>query len=446
MVRLILRVADWLLAVPLTLALIAVAIGERLAWAFGRGRHLPARRVVMILCGSGIASVANRGTDHLEPFDNPHVERTLFVWPGAPRCARLRVGRRLWMIDLARPRAAIALRGVGLRISAFVVDQIVFLRLLPRFAARRGVRLVRAMDPGVVGVYAAWLRGRLGVPMIQNINANMELIYRTTGITYLAWNARNRLVQRVAHFFSEALTSHAVRSADLVFGGNRNNLEYAFFRGADPARTFVVRANISRLHFQPPEQREDVRAQLGPPGARLLLFIGRLSAEKHVVDAIRCLPAVRARVPEARLLIVGDGPDRAGLEALTRELGIAEHVTFLGYLPNLRTRPIAASVDVHLCPYSGAALIEAALAAKPIVAYDVEWHSELVVPEMTGLLADFGDPQSLADGVIRHLENPEAAAEMGRNARRVAVAYFSHDALRDREGKFYRLLLARQGL
>lgn len=446
MIRLVLSIADHLLALFLGLFLALELVVLRIAWWFSDRRDDSARRIVLVLSGSGIASIANRGTDHLETFDNPHVERTIFLWPGAPRTARRRVGKRLWMVDVARPRAAARLRAAGFRVSAFAVDQLAFFQLLPHLARRRGARIVRCMDPGIVGIYGTWLRALLGIPLIQNINANMELIYRTTGITYLAWNAKNRWVRKVSHFFSEAMVAHIVRRAELVFGGNRNNLEYAFFRGADPHRTVVVRANISKAHFLAPEQRADLRAELGPPGAKLLLYMGRFSAEKHVADVLHALVAVRRRFPEARLIMVGDGPDAAGLKQLALDLEIADHVAFPGYLPNARTMLIAASVDVHICPYSGAVLIEAALAAKPIVAYDVEWHSELIVPEMTGLLADFGDPESLARGVIRHLENPAAAAAMGLNARKVALSYFSHDAIRDREGKFYRLLLAKQGL
>ncbi len=440
MARLLARLADPLLAIPLTLAWLAEAAFLRLWWA--RRRPKAGRRsLILVLCGSGIATVASRGTDHLETFDNPGVDHTFFVWPGAPKTARKRVGRHLLMIDLARPAVAARARAIGLRLSAFVLDQIGFFRLLPEFAARRRVRLVRCMDPGVVGLYGVWLRAVLGIPMIQNINGNMELIYRTTGITYFAWNAKNRWVQKISHFFSEGLTSFVVSRADLVFGGNRNNLEYAFFRGADPKRTFVVRANISRAHFKPPAEREDVRATLGPPGAKLLLFMGRFSEEKHVADVLHALVAVRRTRPDAHLVMIGDGPDTQRLKDLARDLALNAHVSWLGYLANARTMPIMSSVDVHVCPYSGAVLIEAALAAKPIVAYDVEWHSELVVPGMTGLLADFGDPESLARGVLRHLEQPEQAAEMGRNARTVALSYFGHDEVRAREAGFYRRLL-----
>jgi len=56
-------------------------------------------------------------------------------------------------------------------------------------------------------------------------------------------------------------------------------------------------------------------------------------------------------------------------------------------------------------------------------------------------LVEFGNAEALAAGVMRHFERPEAAAEMGRNARRVALSYFAHEAVREREGQFYRRLL-----
>lgn len=138
-------------------------------------------------------------------------------------------------------------------------------------------------------------------------------------------------------------------------------------------------------------------------------------------------PSVLARVPHAVLLYVGDGPERPALEARVRTLGIDRSVIFAGYDP--RARAIIALSTVLVVPSAtetfGRTLLEAMEANVPIVATRVGGIPEVVTHEQNGLLVSYGDTTSLANAIIRIIEEPTFARQLAENGRALCRKRFS---------------------
>jgi glycosyltransferase involved in cell wall biosynthesis len=159
-----------------------------------------------------------------------------------------------------------------------------------------------------------------------------------------------------------------------------------------------------------------------PEDARVLLCVARLVEQKGVDVAVRALARVREREPRAVLVVLGEGPERARLEA-HRGDGV--------YLPG-RVGDVAAwyrraELLVHPARWEGfgLALLEAMLAAKPVVATRVSSAPEIVADGETGLLVPPDDPEALAEAVCSLLEDPRRAVAMGEAARARARSEFS---------------------
>lgn len=150
-----------------------------------------------------------------------------------------------------------------------------------------------------------------------------------------------------------------------------------------------------------------------PDGAQVLLAISRLEAQKGVDVAVRALPSIRARHPNAALVVLGEGPQRAELSALARELEVPVHL--LGRVPDVTAWLRRADVLVHPARWEGfgLALLEAMLAAKPVVATNVSSIPEIVTAGETGLLVAPDDPAALAAAVNRVLGDPGDYGEQG---------------------------------
>jgi glycosyltransferase involved in cell wall biosynthesis len=164
-----------------------------------------------------------------------------------------------------------------------------------------------------------------------------------------------------------------------------------------------------------------------PQDGPLLLAICRLEPQKGVDVAIRAL----AEIPNARLVVLGEGPQRAELEQLADD-----RVHLLGRVPDVAAWLRRADVLVHPVRWEGfgLALLEAMLASLPIVATNVSSIPEIVADGETGVLVPPDDASALADAVNRVLAEPGAYGERGRSRAR---AEFSVAKMADRTVRVY---------
>jgi glycosyltransferase involved in cell wall biosynthesis len=169
-----------------------------------------------------------------------------------------------------------------------------------------------------------------------------------------------------------------------------------------------------------------------PESARVLLAVARLTDQKGIDVAIRAL----AELPDDTVLVVlGEGPERATLLRLARDLGLESRVFLLGRVPDVAAWLGRATVLVHPARWEGFGLgvLEAMLAGLPVVATNVSALPELIVDGETGVLVEPNDAAALARGIARALDRPELGAgglerarsefSVGRMADRTAALY-----------------------
>jgi glycosyltransferase involved in cell wall biosynthesis len=169
-----------------------------------------------------------------------------------------------------------------------------------------------------------------------------------------------------------------------------------------------------------------------PDGVRVLLAVSRLTGQKGVDVAIRALPELAA---DTVLVVLGDGPERAGLQRLARDLGVDRRVFLPGRVPDVAAWLERARIFVHPARWEGFGLgvLEAMLAGLPVVASNVSSLPELVADGETGLLVPPEDPTALAHAIAEALERPDlGAAGVARASREFSVARMA-----DRTAAFY---------
>lgn len=154
------------------------------------------------------------------------------------------------------------------------------------------------------------------------------------------------------------------------------------------------------------------------PDTFTVLFIGRLVGHKNLPCLLRAFRELAARVPGARLELVGDGPERAALQAQAVESGIADRVIFHGEVRDVETHLLRADAFVCSSHREGLcnAIMEAMSAGLPVVASNVGGNSELIAHEETGLLFPPDDHESLAAMLADLAGDPARCLELGRAA------------------------------
>ncbi len=170
---------------------------------------------------------------------------------------------------------------------------------------------------------------------------------------------------------------------------------------------------------------------------------GRLAAEKGVSVLLEAMKDVLARVPKARLVVAGDGPERPALERQARDLGIDNRVAFLGMRADLPR--VLAALDVFVLPslYEGFGLVvlEAMAVGVPVIATRVGGVPEVIEDGVTGLLVPAGDAKKLAEAVFRLEDNPRQAEALADRGSARLQTDFSLPAMIDAvEGLYFAVL------
>ncbi|MBK1657243.1 glycosyltransferase [Paracraurococcus ruber] len=183
-------------------------------------------------------------------------------------------------------------------------------------------------------------------------------------------------------------------------------------------RDWLVRQGwpAARAHYVPNFAHDYAGvAPVALPGAQRLLALGRLHPNKGFDLLLHAL----ARLPGAHLSLAGEGKERASLEHLARELGVAERVTFLGWRQDAGA--LLRGCDVFVCPSRheplGNVVLEAWSAGAPVVAAAAQGPVELIRPGETGLLVPKEDPAALATAIAGLLANPARAAALAAAGR-----------------------------
>ena len=161
------------------------------------------------------------------------------------------------------------------------------------------------------------------------------------------------------------------------------------------------------------------------PGSKIVGVVARLEPEKGHPTLLEAWPLVLRSVPDAYLLIVGEGSRRGALEAQARELRIAHRVVFTGRRDDVPA--VTAALDVAVLPSyreaQGLSILEAMALSRPVVASNVGGIPEMITDGVTGLLVPPHDPAALAAGIVRLLVDHPLADTLGRAG---------HDLVHDR--------------
>ncbi|MEX2556596.1 MAG: glycosyltransferase [Actinomycetota bacterium] len=207
---------------------------------------------------------------------------------------------------------------------------------------------------------------------------------------------------------------------------------------------YVVPNGIDTSVFTP-RSRESSRTELGLDDLPLFVCAGRLDMSKGTRHAIRALALLRDRGCRARLAILGSGPDREALEALTRELGVEQGVLFTGPQPHhVLTRYLTAA-DAFLFPSelneaAPQAPLQALACGTPLIASRVGSVPELVDrPGENGLLVTAGDPESLASAMEHLLRDAKLWERLSRSGLARVRGEYTLEAMIERTVAVYEI-------
>ncbi len=285
-------------------------------------------------------------------------------------------------------------------------------------AARKFVSFLRSQRIDVV--HAHMIRAALvavplsrlaGVPVVVQTCHGREA-WRT------GWLGRRYEFDRIIAVLADATVAVSESTRDYLL--KEKNL--------NPRKVVVIRNGRTLTGFSPSAGRlETLRAELGiAPDEAVLGVFGRLEEQKGHCYLIEALPAVAART-RLKVLFVGDGSLRAGLEASARARGLEGRIVFTGYRQDWMDLMALSDLVVLPSLYEGLPLvpIEAGALGKAVLATSVDGTREVVADGLTGRLVPPAQPEPLARAILELLQDPSERRRMGENARARAEELFS---------------------
>lgn len=220
--------------------------------------------------------------------------------------------------------------------------------------------------------------------------------------------------------------------------------DHLLFRIAPEEKFTVIHSGVDLHDFlanQDPPATARARLEI-PPETTVIGTVGRLTAIKGQEVLIRSVSELIRRGQRVLLVLLGEGELRRGLEQLTFQVGVAEHVRFLGWRPDVAR--IMAACDIFCLPSRnegmGKVLVEAMAMGIPLIASDIGGIRDIVRPGENGILAPVGDIQAWTEAIARLSGDPELRGRMGNAGRRLAPRYSSEEMIKSIDLLYGKLL------
>ena len=315
-------------------------------------------------------------------------------------------------------------------------------------AFRELVALFRRIRPEVVhthlakaGILGRWAASVCRVPVI---------IHTVHGPTFPSTLPRHRRVPfRMLEWAAGRVTDH------FVFVGEELRGEYMRSGVCTPRNSVVIRTGrpdkeIDAVLSLSGDERGALRRSLLKNGEDVLIAnVGRVVPSKQQDHAIRVVHELRQRGVGAHLAIVGEAfleeeqGTMASLRGLAEGLGVADHITFTGHRDDVLRIMAASDAILHTSRYEGLPniLVEAGLAARPVVTYAVSGAREVIREGETGFVVDQGDIPAAAERLSFIAGHPSVAREMGERARSLVSGEYRESSMIRNKLAFYENIL-----
>jgi len=270
--------------------------------------------------------------------------------------------------------------------------------LARKLVEEKQVEIVSTQDPfehGLAGVFAT-----MRTPALLHVQLHTDI-----GSRYFrneSWKNRVRVrIAPIVFFFADGVRVVSERVRAAVLG--------RYGRFTPPPRVIPV---ALPAHVPP----------AAPLPAHTFMFtlfaLSRIEPEKRIEDLLAALVLVRRRYPNVGLFIAGDGSERISLIQKSLELGIGEHVVFLGWRTDGLALMQSAQAFINSSAYEGygLSLLEAALAGVPVITTNVGIVGDVLVPEEDALVVKVGDTYALAEQIFRLIEKSDLGPTLAAHA------------------------------
>jgi glycosyltransferase involved in cell wall biosynthesis len=211
--------------------------------------------------------------------------------------------------------------------------------------------------------------------------------------------------------------------------------------GFDGDRILSIPTGVDTGIFDPEPAHSDIRGELNlEPLTPLIGAVSVIRSWKGLDYLVKAVQQVLKEMPQARLVIAGEGPHRNTLEKTIKETGVEDKVYLLGQREDIVN--ILSSIDVLVHPsYANEGVPQTILQAmamkRPVIATGIPPLKEAIIEGETGILVPIKNPEAIAGGIIKLLRDKEMSGRFGGNGRKLVVSSYTFNGMLDKLESLY---------
>ncbi|NDF98702.1 MAG: N-acetyl-alpha-D-glucosaminyl L-malate synthase BshA, partial [Chitinophagia bacterium] len=236
------------------------------------------------------------------------------------------------------------------------------------------------------------------------------------------------------------VVTFSINESDAITAVSENLREetYRYFNITKEIEVIKNFVDVSRFTRKPIDA---FRKAIAPQGEKLLLHASNFRKIKRVTDVVRIFANVKKEIP-AKLLFVGDGPERSTAEDLSRELGVCSDILFVGKQEQMEDILAIADVFLLTSEYEsfGLAALEAMAAGVPVISSNAGGIAEINIDQQTGFLSPVGDVEAMSRNTLRLLKDEKLLNLFRKKAHEQALRFDIHNVIPEYETLYERFL------
>lgn len=323
------------------------------------------------------------------------------------------------------------MNGIGMRETPLLFRELATVTRLLRHVLDNGVYCLRSMQHAHSALCGGLVSVALDIPHVVEVAGNYEMLRRIWGMPfYFQWFGCLFGLRSIVHVINDALLGWPLKRAFCVIGRNKNNYEHAFALGAPVERLALVRIHIAKSFVE--------EEHVPPPlPTRYMLFVARITTEKFPLDVLAVYKKLAVRYPDLALVVIGNGILLPEVRRQAQAMECADRIHILGAKPYEEVIRWTRGAAIAFETYSGSALAEKLICSVPVVAYDVEWMSEIIIDNFSGELVRFRDIEAAIQACSRLLDDPVYAKELACMGKRLALAMFDLNTIERKETRIF---------
>ena len=301
-----------------------------------------------------------------------------------------------------------------LPITKFFGALIVIFKLLfvfPFIIKKEKIDVIRATDPYLMGLLGWYYSKIFKIPLIVSIHSDYDLADKNKGYTFKILGSRKfaKFLERIVLKSSTHILTISEYLKNKILSNINNENKISIYPHGLDLNSFTNCKYIDIYSIYNLDTRK-----------KIISYVARLSKEKYCYDIISIAELLFKQRDDFVILIVGDGKERKEMEKLVSQKGLSEVIKFLGFQKKEIVSNIRKQSFLSISLLDGFSLIEACAAGRPVIAYDVEWHYELVKDGKTGFLVEEGNVKKVVEKIEFLFKNPDIANKMGQEAKNLA--------------------------